>query len=164
MSQDLITASINGDFERVKRYISERHYNKSDISFAFRYAAQAGHLTIVEFLIGLGANIHLLNEAALRWAAYYEHSDVVKLLLEHGADRTVYNNSIMYWAVQNNSKEIINIIKNYYPNKKDEQIQEIDLKIYNTDGRLTCYKCGAKLKQVIGFTGSNLNYCPVCEG
>ena len=49
-------------------------------------------------------------------------------------------------------------IKEYQP-----KISLNRLKPYNTDGRITCYKCGTKLKQVVGFTESNLNYCPDCE-
>jgi len=45
-----------------------------------RWAVREGHLEVVKYLIGQGADIHVWNDYALRWAEKYSHSDVVKYL------------------------------------------------------------------------------------
>ncbi len=48
-------------------------------------------------------------------------------------------------------------------NFDNAEISDEELKKLNTDGRKTCAKCGKPLKEVVGFMGNNLNYCPECE-
>ncbi len=170
MSERLLEAVKNRNLQKVKQYLDEGddiHYRND---YSFRWAVGNGYFKIVELLLDRGADIHAFNDEALRLASYSDHVDVVKLLLDRGADRSANNYQALKWAKQRNHKKVIDILENYFPSSSSssssssEQInQEIDLKTYNTDGRLTCYKCGNKLKQVVGFSGGNLNYCPNCE-
>ncbi len=164
MFKRLIKAVEQNNIQKVKQYLNDGdniHYNNDN---AFRYAAYYNHFEIVKFLLDHGANIHALDDQALYWAAERGYIKIVKLLLDRGADRSTNNYSALKWAKENNHKEVVDLLENYFPEKLIQNIQDKNLKTYNTDGRLTCYKCGSKLKQVVGFTGSNLNYCPNCEG
>jgi len=52
---------------------------------ALAYAAYYGHLTIVQYLIKKGADIHAMNDEAVIFAARNGHLDVVKYLVVMGA-------------------------------------------------------------------------------
>lgn len=58
------------------------------INEAFLYAAYAGHVDVVRFLVNKGASISYRNEAALRFAAGKMHHQVVSFLLQQGAKAT----------------------------------------------------------------------------
>lgn len=58
------------------------------VNEALLYAAYAGHVFVVEFLVNKGASISYRNEAALRFAAGKNHHPVVTFLLQHGAKAT----------------------------------------------------------------------------
>ena len=53
--------------------------------YALSWGASNGHLLVVKFLVESGANIHTDNELALRWAAKNGHLNIVKYLFECGA-------------------------------------------------------------------------------
>ena len=52
------------------------------------YASRHAHLTIVKFLVGIGANVNATNDVgdtALMIAIARDHLEIVKLLRVHGA-------------------------------------------------------------------------------
>ncbi len=165
MSERLAEAAENGNLQKVKRYLDEGDDIHYQDDYALRWAAFYDHLEVVELLLDRGADIYAGENNALRYAAYNGHLKIVRLLLDNGADKSAKNYEALKWAKLHNHKEVIDLLENYFPSGKQnsQNIQDKNLKIYNTDGRLACYKCGNKLKQVIGFTSSNLNYCPNCE-
>jgi ankyrin repeat protein len=55
--------------------------------YALRWAAENGHLAVVEYLVNQGANIHAQDDYALRMAMKHEHLDVVEYLINRGAER-----------------------------------------------------------------------------
>ena len=166
MSKRLVEAAGNGNLSLVKQYLDEGDDIHYEQDAALHLASGNDHVEVIKLLLNRGANIHALDDVAFRWASYNGHVEVVKILLDRGADRSARNYEALRWARKNNYKKIVNLLENYFPlipSSEKQNDQEVGLKFYNTDGRMTCYKCGGKLKQVVGFTGSNLNYCPNCE-
>ena len=117
----------------------------------------------MKLLLENGANVHAVKDYALRWAANLNRVKIVKLLLDYGADRTAKNNQA-FLAKNYGYEEVVNLLENYFPDSNEKVKEEKNLKDYNTDGRTVCFQCGRPLKIVVGFTGSNLNYCEECEG
>lgn len=88
-----VNASIKGDLEQVKKYLSQGidvnlidAYNEKS---ALMGASSSGHLKIVKYLIKSGSNISATNnegETALMEASYNGHLDIVKYLVSEGAD------------------------------------------------------------------------------
>jgi ankyrin repeat protein len=153
------------------------------------YAAELGYVNIIKLLFQYDADIHAEEDTALRFAVFHDQYESIQILLEHKAnihagkeeplrmacdtnlpktvkllldyeaDRSIISQEDFTYYKKKGFNEVIDILENYFPIKKVE-----NLKVYNTDGRTTCYKCGKPLKIVMGFAGGNLNYCPECEG
>jgi hypothetical protein len=73
----------------------------------FAWAAEYGHLAVVEYLVKAGmpldARLRHDGQTALHWAAYGGHADVVRLLLERGAPVNQkdlsYDGTPLEWAI-----------------------------------------------------------------
>ncbi|XP_067653665.1 uncharacterized protein [Haliotis asinina] len=87
--RDLFSASGYGDLERVKRILSAGHLNINYRGGEFSRtlvmeAARNGHRDVVEFLVGRGADVSLLDSVgdnALHFACYNGHLETVKLMM-----------------------------------------------------------------------------------
>ncbi|XP_067653400.1 putative ankyrin-containing lipoprotein Lxx09580 [Haliotis asinina] len=86
--RDLYDASRDGDLERVKRILAARHV---DINYRGGWsrtpvmvAAYRGHRDVVEFLVGRGADVSLVDrdgDNVLHFACISGHLEIVKLTL-----------------------------------------------------------------------------------
>lgn len=65
------------------------------------WAAEEGHLSVVQFLLGAGANVHARNDLPLTKASARGHLPIVKLLVENGADIHARNNHALREASRN---------------------------------------------------------------
>ncbi len=72
-----------GNIEMVKSLVSQC---VGDINEALISSSYGGHLDIVKYLVGLGADIKTNKYKSLRFAAENQHLDVVKFLVKNGAD------------------------------------------------------------------------------
>ncbi|XP_067654143.1 uncharacterized protein [Haliotis asinina] len=99
--RDLFDASKDGDLGRVKRILSAGHV---DINYRGRYsltpvmaAAVKGHRDVVEFLVGRGADVSLVDRVGyniLHYACYNGDVETVKLILDLDVvDVNVRNNN-----------------------------------------------------------------------
>ncbi|CAI5456054.1 unnamed protein product [Caenorhabditis angaria] len=83
----------NGELEVVKELVNADNLNEVyNGRTAIQIASDYGHVNIVEFLIGMGANINDVDRygiTPLLSAVWEGHVAVVKLLLAHGANRNV---------------------------------------------------------------------------
>ena len=68
---------------------------KNDLEKSLGFAANAGQLDVVKYLVSIGADIHTETEYPLRTAAEEGHLDIVKYLVSVGADIHARND----WAV-----------------------------------------------------------------
>ncbi len=82
------------------------------------YASESGHLEAVDYLLGIGVDVHSLNELALKSAVRKGHLDVVGRLIEAGADVHQGNDEVIFLAVINNRYNILNFFQEIgYPIK-----------------------------------------------
>jgi ankyrin repeat protein len=58
-----------------------------------RVASEHGHVEVVEYLVELGADIHVRDDEPLRWASEKGHLPVVKYLVSVGADIHAYDHT-----------------------------------------------------------------------
>lgn len=100
VGHDLHTAAMAGHIDRCKRlmHLAEKDDQVPDVNApskdnkeytALMYAAEAGHLKIIDLLLTGGANINATNKAgdtSLHRAAMCANLDVCKLLIRNGAD------------------------------------------------------------------------------
>eukprot|EP00746_Dinoflagellata_sp_MGD_P136543 gnl/MRDRNA2_/MRDRNA2_70454_c0_seq1.p1 gnl/MRDRNA2_/MRDRNA2_70454_c0~~gnl/MRDRNA2_/MRDRNA2_70454_c0_seq1.p1 ORF type:complete len:165 (-),score=33.64 gnl/MRDRNA2_/MRDRNA2_70454_c0_seq1:255-749(-) len=120
-SQELIDSATEGDLARVQAALE----NGADIEFhpkydftAMTWAAQGGHLKVVEFLVSRKANMDALDGVGwsiLMHAAYRGHVDVVKFLLAHGAKKDHWNNgpgnhTALHTACLNEHCEVVRVL------------------------------------------------------
>ena len=83
---------------------------------ALLYAARRGHLGVVKFLVGAGADVHATNEydsTALHRAARYGHLSVVEFLV--GAGAAVYardddGDTALHWAAANGHLSVVEFV------------------------------------------------------
>ncbi|XP_067654199.1 uncharacterized protein [Haliotis asinina] len=85
--RDLYYASMRGDLETVKRILAEGDVDinyRGDSMTPVMWAAWKGHSDVVEFLVGEGADVSLVDRGGynvLHWACYNGHLETVKLIL-----------------------------------------------------------------------------------
>ena len=60
-----------------------------------------------QYLISLGANIHVDDDCALGWSAEKGHLEVVKHLEEKGADIHACNDCALIWSAANGHSEVV---------------------------------------------------------
>ena len=90
-NQDLITASRNGEIDKVKQLLEQEGIDVNVQNFegytALMLASMYGYADVVELLLeqeGIDVNAQNSNGyTALMWASRFGHTDIVKLLLEH---------------------------------------------------------------------------------
>lgn len=71
-----------------------------------RWAAEAGHLDFVKYLVEEGANIHAAADEPLFLAAKEGHLDVVKFLVEKGANIHTLDYIPLRWAAARGHLEV----------------------------------------------------------
>ena len=118
----LIFASKNGYVDSVKAIIA--HFGEEIIHFkdpdetyatAFQVSCMNGHLSIAQFLLQTGANIHdraVDGDTALIMAANAGHMHVVHWLIQKGSLINYYssNNSALIAAIQNDHRDIVKML------------------------------------------------------
>lgn len=86
---DLMTASFNGDVEKVNTLLKEDvNWQDSNGVTALMLASREGHTELVRILLEKGAQVNMQKKfgtSALIIASKRGHTEVVKLLLDHGA-------------------------------------------------------------------------------
>ena len=93
MSDDLLWAVKNGDIEQVQAGLATTDVNNElkNGRMALHYAADFGHVDVIELLVQSGADVNLPDRHGITpvLAAIWEgHVDCVKLLLEKGANKS----------------------------------------------------------------------------
>lgn len=76
------------------------------------WACQEGHLSIVQFLISSGVNLHEDQDAPLRWAVYRRHLPVVQYLLENGANIHTFNDDPLRSATEHYHPSLVRLLLN----------------------------------------------------
>ena len=88
------------------------------LSDALYAAARNGHAPVVEYLLGLGADINargFFGAPGLHWAAVNGHAGMVDMLLSRGADRTIrdakFHGDAEGWAREGGHLDIVARLK-----------------------------------------------------
>jgi len=113
-------AALNGDLAKVKEFLkkdaqlidADGRNNKEPL----HWAAERGHLEVVEFLISKGADMNAKNvedETPLHYAAGYGYLDVVKLLVSKSAAvnaKTKNGSTPVSYAASQNRVDIVKFL------------------------------------------------------
>ncbi|XP_029019226.1 myotrophin [Betta splendens] len=90
--KELMWALKNGDLDEVKSKLTAADVNRTleGGRKPLHYAADAGEVEVVDFLISMGADVNAPDKhgiTPLMAACYEDHFACVKVLLEKGADK-----------------------------------------------------------------------------
>lgn len=83
---------------------------------ALLWAANDGHLELVQKLVYARANLNIRNgygDTALIWAALKSHNEIADLLLSAGANPNIQNKdgyTALFWAIHNSNIELIKLL------------------------------------------------------
>jgi len=81
----LMFSALHNKIEFVN-YILQNYKDKYNISVAFQWAADGGHVKIMKILLDAGAEINMNDSLALTWAVNKGHVAAVDFLIKHGAE------------------------------------------------------------------------------
>lgn len=120
IAADIHQAALKGDLERVKALVNEDpgliNTPGGNGKAPLHWAAQGGHVEIVDFLIERGAVVDIQNvadETPLHYAAALGHSEVVKLLVEKGASlnlRTITGETPLHYSTNLGQFESVQLL------------------------------------------------------
>lgn len=71
-----------------------------------------GNLEKVKYLVEIGVDIHINDDAPLRWASYNGHLDTVQYLIKNGANIYAHDNACLRYAAAKNHLHIVNYLRN----------------------------------------------------
>lgn len=121
VAQEIFDAAKAGDLARVRALVeadsTQLSARSASAKTALTFAAQEGHVEVVAYLVGRGADPNarnVRNETPLLYAAYLGHADVVEFLLAHGADpgiRTADGDTALDLAAIQESWRIIRLLE-----------------------------------------------------
>lgn len=78
-----------------------KFYRKKDlVTLQLSDFVKSGFISIVEFLLQNGANVHKNNEEALRMAIIHNRPEICRLLFQYGADISKYGDENLTWDLQ----------------------------------------------------------------
>lgn len=104
-------AATHGHLDLVKYFINDigvdAHASNEQM---LRSAAEKGHLTVVDYLIALGADVTAYGDSALGYAGEEGHLDVMKSLVAAGGDIQNHGGSSMVAAAGANRVDIIQFL------------------------------------------------------
>ena len=106
-NEGLLYSARDGHLSVVK-YLIEMGANIHDGNdYAIRMASENGHLSVVEYLVEHGANVNELDSDALNMASSNGYLSVVEYLVENGADIHAENNYALRWAAGNGHLSVV---------------------------------------------------------
>jgi len=108
--QEFIEYVKMGNLQKVIEYVESKQVDASaKNNDAIIYAAEYGHLAVVEYLLTLpNVDASARNNQAIIWAAYNGHLAVVEYLSKlPNVDASALNNRAIIWAAYNGHLEVI---------------------------------------------------------
>ena len=117
-------ASEKGYLDIVKLIIKKEKskYVSRALNLVLRWGAISGHLNIVKYTTGLGADIHIDNDFVFRWSAKNGHLDVVKYLIELGANIHVNDDFAFKWSEENGHLDVHKFLKTCLDSKETDNV------------------------------------------
>ncbi len=126
------------------------------------FAAERGHLHVVEFLLSMGSDLHISafgwdTGTPLHYAAREGHAQVVQALLDAGAKvdaRTRSRSTPLHYAAERNFPHVVDILI-----KAGADIHALDIKQRSPMER-AAYECRSILQAAGGGAGKTTNSVP----
>jgi hypothetical protein len=119
-ASDILEASRSGELQLVQTILDRDttaiRMSNDRGSTALHFAAENGHLQIVELLLDRGADVEVIDvdgDTPLMCAAITGQSEIFKMLLSRGADADVLNvneNGVLHYAAMSGSVEIVRLL------------------------------------------------------
>ncbi|KFD55934.1 hypothetical protein M513_03058 [Trichuris suis] len=156
----LLKAVKNGCWEIVSALLAKGVDVNTEIGShgqtALMYAAQCGHIGVMELLLGRDANVHLTdndNRSALAWACIGNQEPCANLLLERGArlsEPDVFGNLPIHYAAQYGSKDLLQLfterrVSLEHVNSRGMRPLEVSIEADNFEAFQRLLRHGAKL-------------------
>lgn len=132
--KSIFNACVNGDLEKVKKFISQKGKsivnNQDKNGYApLHYASRNNHFEICKYLLESGANVNLKTKSckstALHRAAFIGNYDIVKLLIDYNSDpresdcdgKTPLHKCVEQFLIKNDEKyiQILKILVENHP-------------------------------------------------
>src|SRR5581483_2343648 len=88
----------NGHLSTVQYLVSIGADIHAKNNYAVRLASLRGHLSTVQYLASIGADIHASNDNAISWASSSGHLSTVQYLISVGLDIHADDNYAVRWA------------------------------------------------------------------
>ena len=107
-------ASVRGHLEVVKYLVGIGADFQANYNEAVRMASAFGHLEVVKYLVEMGADFQDLGNCAVRFASLNGHLEVVKYLVEKGADFRADDNEAIIVASGNGHLEVVKYLAEMY--------------------------------------------------
>lgn len=124
MEKLILKAAKNGDTEQVKELLAENaallSVTDADGSTLLHFAAWKGHPELVDFLLGIGADVNARNHnehwgtTPLHAAAHANRGAIVGVLIDHGADihaADLQGNTPLHHTKAHNAKAAANVLQ-----------------------------------------------------
>jgi len=123
LAQEILDAARDGDLVRVQQLVADdpaQIHIFSDVhKNAVHFAAQNGHLDIVAYLDGQGADLdapNIADETPLLYAVFFGHAVVVEYLVTHGAEvnkKTADGDTALDVAVMLDQESIVDLLREH---------------------------------------------------
>nr|NQU90521.1 ankyrin repeat domain-containing protein [Bacteroidota bacterium] len=131
-SQTIQQVILEGDLQELKSMVKQNPdllgFTNDNENSCIHFAARAGKIDMVEYLIEKGANINAVNiasETPLHFATAFGHKDVMETLIRNGAFVNIPNrdgNTPLHYAVNFSTLEIVQYLLD---NGTDVNFQDI---------------------------------------
>lgn len=107
----LMEACFNFNKDVAQYLIDENIGNKNSVLVN---CARYNKISMIDFLLSNGADIHAYKNYPLAAAAKEGHVEIIKLLIERGANIFDDEHLAIVWSIENKHEEINSILLNYY--------------------------------------------------
>ena len=169
----VIDACMNGNFNRLKKYIKDGIdiNHKNDYGFFPLYVAVQGqHINIVKELIKNNVNINNINDqgcSALMFACQQKNIDIVKILLKNNANVDIQGTrgmSALHIACELGQKNIISELLDHGADINlidDRQLKPLEVAGFSVENKDDARECRIEIYKE--YVSRNLLCCKSCN-
>jgi ankyrin repeat protein len=139
LEKSFLQACTNGTLRIVKTLSA--WVGPSTHTRGFRLASANGHLDVVKYLVGLGADINAEDHEAIQFASANGHLDVVKYLASQGADVRIWGDSPVKLACEHGHLPVVKyLVEEWGADVEEKEDNEVPIQQASENGHLDVVK------------------------